>query len=158
MVVVIFDCFVVQYRDNSSVFQNPNNCSLRCEMAPPNCPVSDLREYLAVPGKLIKIPGTEYVLITPISEEAASSAAPAPPLSAQIRRRGRPAGKTTPCQCPNCKVGNVFLILNVNVFLSVLCYRKIPSPTVISVTWRIVGRYHLIIDRNILTLSIPDLH
>ena len=77
-------------------------------MAPPNCPVSDLREYLAVPGKMIKIPGTEYVLITPISEEAASSAAPTPPLSAQIRRRGRPVGKTTPCQCPNCQVEQFF--------------------------------------------------
>ena len=77
-------------------------------MAPPNCPVSDLREYLAVPGKMIKIPGTDYVLITPLSEEAASCAAPAPPLSAQIRRRGRPVGKSTPCQCPNCQVGQCF--------------------------------------------------
>ena len=122
-------------------------------MAPPNCPVSDLREYLAVPGKVIKIPGTEYVLITPISE-AAASAAPAPPLSAQIRKRGRPVGKTTPCQCPNCKVEKLILYHR----LHFMCCRKIPSPTVISVTWRIVGRYHLIIDRNILTLSIPDLH
>ena len=96
----------------------PDSCRLRSEMAPPDCPVSDLREYLAVPGKVIKIPGTEYVLITPISEEAAISAAPAPPLSAQIRRRGRPAGKTTPCQCPNCQVEKCFpLTLSMCLFV-----------------------------------------
>ena len=92
-------------------------------MAPPNCPVSDLKEYLAVPGKMIKIPGTEYLLITPISE-AAASAAPAPPLSAQIRRRGRPVGKTTPCQCPNCKVENGFissLMSNVSSLMMSVC-------------------------------------
>ena len=98
-------------------------------MDPPNCPVSDLREYLAVPGKLIKIPGTDYVLITPISEKAAS-AAPAPPLSAQIRRRGRPTGKTTPCQCPNCQVKRMVLYHE----LHVMCCRKIPSQTVTCVT------------------------
>ena len=75
-------------------------------MVPPNCPVSDLSEYVAVPGKIIKIPGTDYVLISPVknAEERAVPAIPAPPLSVQIRRRGRPTGKSTPCQCPNCQV------------------------------------------------------
>ena len=75
-------------------------------MSPPNCPVPDLSEYLAVPGRIVNIPGTDFVLISPIktAEEAAATVAPPPPLSAQIRRRGRPAGKSTPCQCPNCEV------------------------------------------------------
>ena len=28
-----------------------------------------------------------------------------PSVSAQIRRRGRPCGRTVPCLCPNCQLG-----------------------------------------------------
>merc|ERR1712142_1224493 len=67
--------------------------------------------YIAVPGKIIPIPGTDYVIIspvtTPVPPPAASCSDPLsstpPPLSSQIRRRGRPSGKTRPCQCPNCQ-------------------------------------------------------
>ena len=74
----------------------------------------NLSDYIAVPGKIIPIPGTEFVLISPITpinpssaaqascEDPSSSHAP-PPLSSQIKRRGRPFGKTRPCQCPNCQ-------------------------------------------------------
>ena len=72
----------------------------------------NLSNYIAVPGKIIPIPGTEYVIISPINTDGSSpsascsiqSSSPAPPpLSAQIRRRGRPSGKSKPCQCPNCQ-------------------------------------------------------
>lgn len=106
----------------------------------------DLNEFVAVPGKIIPIPGCDYVVITPDLERtnllqfeeeaegvpmytAASSDSNGNeerclndngaddidhkgdsdndqqllPYSAQVRRRGRPSGKTTPCKCPNCQ-------------------------------------------------------
>ena len=71
----------------------------------------NLRDYIAVPGKITPIPGTDFVIISPITQPTPahascndpSSSSAAPPLSSQIRRRGRPAGKTRPCQCPNCQ-------------------------------------------------------
>jgi hypothetical protein len=75
----------------------------------------NLSDYIAVPGKIIPIPGTEFVLISPVTpltppsagtqascEDPSPSHVP-PPLSSQIKRRGRPFGKTRPCQCPNCQ-------------------------------------------------------
>ena len=89
-------------------------------MSLPNCPVADLSEYVTVPGKIIAIPGTDYVLIAPVKsvEEVAASAAPTPPLSAQIRKRGRPVGKSTPCQCPNCQVSTGDVPRSVTIFIS----------------------------------------
>ena len=75
----------------------------------------NLNNYIAVPGKIIPIPGTDFALITPESavtvsdlfreqESTSSPEPPPPPLSSQIRRRGRPFSKETqPCQCPNCQ-------------------------------------------------------
>lgn len=122
--------------------------------------VSDLHDYIAVPGKIIPIPGTDYVVITPdtsnnivaapdstepqlvvhnegeqeesaviaaardvekkdsegavamgegvaIGKETVISVLP-PSITAQCRKRGRPLGKTKPCECPNCQVRNYF--------------------------------------------------
>jgi len=108
----------------------------------------DLNEYVAVPGKIIPIPGCDYVVISPdfertnllqrdVEEVPFQLQPPASsdkngnnedcinkndadvivctgdtesnknkellPYSAQVRKRGRPSGKRTTCQCPNCK-------------------------------------------------------
>eukprot|EP00092_Neocalanus_flemingeri_P022984 GFUD01024916.1.p1 GENE.GFUD01024916.1~~GFUD01024916.1.p1 ORF type:complete len:216 (+),score=47.00 GFUD01024916.1:51-698(+) len=90
---------------------SPSTTALNGE--PPLTPI--LSDYVAVPGKIIPIPGTEFVLISPINPTALTAATcdsactstpdspPPPPLSSQIKRRGRPFGKTRPCQCPNCQ-------------------------------------------------------
>ena len=120
--------------------------------------VDNLHDYIAVPGKIIPIPGTDYVVIAPDMtktteqeqqhtiivpdrhdavlddhETAIIAAAVAveeegdiaaieeeedaeskleeeemeilpPSVAAQCRKRGRPLGKSKPCQCPNCQV------------------------------------------------------
>ena len=88
-----------------------NNAKNVTLTTPPN-----LSDYIAVPGKIIPIPGTAFVLISPINPsnvteansynpafDHSSSFPPPPPLSSQIKRRGRPFVKTRPCQCPNCQ-------------------------------------------------------
>ena len=59
-------------------------------------PPPKLSGYTAVPARMVAIPGTEYVLLTP---------RPSGPEAGQVRaRRGRPKGKTVPCSCPSCKI------------------------------------------------------
>ena len=86
-----------------------------------------LNDYVAVPGQIIPVPGTDYVVIAPdldtkpltsmnpenivslTSSSTPSDHVPASPsqflphIAAQTRRRGRPSGTATPCQCPNCQ-------------------------------------------------------
>ena len=123
--------------------------------------MSNLHDYIAVPGKIIPIPGTDYVVITPdtskmqdnsnmivpdevqVDKEDAAVIAAAreaeaddgdiavameeemaeegeeqleqekevlpllpPSITCQLRKRGRPLGKSKPCECPNCQVSN----------------------------------------------------
>ena len=102
---------------------------------------ANLHDYVAIPGKIISIPGTDYVVITPDTEnnhldpldvtknsvivdnphknndqaaavdhddeeiedvdesEMLFEVSETPPtVESQLRRRGRPAGKSKPCQ------------------------------------------------------------
>ena len=84
-----------------------------------------LNDYIAVPGKIIPVPGTDYVVIAPdmeakpltsMSSEMSLPSSLTPPddvppspsqylphIASQTRRRGRPSGAVAPCQCPNCQ-------------------------------------------------------
>ena len=70
-----------------------------------------LRSALAVLGILIGVTAVIWLVAmgegVAIGKETVISVLP-PSITAQCRKRGRPLGKTKPCECPNCQVRNYF--------------------------------------------------
>ena len=78
-----------------------------------------LEGYTAVPSRILAIPSTDYVVITPkipivtadwanhVRSESAIPSESDDPIEGDFprRKRGRPYGKTVPCQCPTCEAG-----------------------------------------------------